>query len=137
MTRNKQLRDILEPEPPRLSPDAAARLDAAVDEALSRGKRRPWSSPRIALVAAPALLAILFAILWLRPANESADFWLLNEEQFVTVLSNWEDQEEALAALYTTDLDEYDDTENWTDSDWEAFQQDLEGFQLADNGGTQ
>ena len=135
MTRNRELRKILEPEAPRLSAGASARLDAAVESALARGSRRPRRIPRAALVAAPALVAILLAVLWLRPGGEGPDYLLLSEEEFLAALENWENPTEVYEALYSTDLGDYDDTETWNDTDWDAFRQDLEGFQMADNGG--
>ena len=140
MTRKPDLRSILEPEVPRLSAEAAARLDAAVGEALEGKTRRPRPFWRPALVAAPALLLALLAFLWLRPGDEQADYFLMSEEELVSALESWEEPQEVFEALKavessTPDFSDVNDTADWNDSDWEAFRQDLEELQLSDNGG--
>jgi len=136
MTENERLRRMLESETPRLSPEAAVRLDAALGEVIERrsrrAKKRIW---RPTLVAAPALLLILLAVLWLRPGPRQAEYLLLDEEQLLSALATWEDPDEALDALYSEDSVEDMSADNWNESDWEAFQADLESFKLADNGG--
>jgi len=64
----------------------------------------------------------------------------MSEEELVTALESWEEPQEVIEALDavesgTADFSKYDDTDDWNDSDWEAFRQDLEELQLSDNGG--
>lgn len=139
MSDDKRWREILESEPPRLRPEAAARLDARIDEALrARTKQR---ARRWTLSLVPALL-VLALILWMHPwrgEEQAPGFFLLDEESFLSGLAEYRDAGGELDGIFDADDEDYTDyeTEHWTDEDWQSFQNALEGFQLSDNGGTQ
>lgn len=146
MTEHDRLRELLEPEVPRLSAAAAARLESRVEAALAA--RAPRRAPRWSLVAVPALLALL-ALAWLRPwqdrsaAPEAGGYFVMSEEEYLEALANYQAEGGDLEAVLegedgdATSSDDIDfDHSNWSDEDWKRFQQALEDFQLTDNGGT-
>lgn len=143
MTEHDRLRELLEPAAPRLSAAAAARIESRVAAALAA--RAPRRAPRWSLAAVPALLA-LFALAWLRPwqerAPEAGGYFVMNEEEYLEALADYQagggDLEtvldaEAGDAASSGDIDF--DHSTWSDEDWKRFQQELEDFQLTDNGG--
>lgn len=135
MSKDKRLRETLEPETPRLRPEAADRLQLRVEEALrKRSTRRPW---RLALPAAPALAALLL-LLWFKPwsGGETPQYRLLDEEGYLNALTEYRDEGGSLNDVFDYDEETTDyASENWTDDDWLSFQEALEDFQLTDNGG--
>lgn len=136
MNEDKRLREILEPEPPRLSPEAVGRLEARMDEALNaREAKRPARWP---LALAPVAIALAL-LLWFRPwAGDPATpkFLLLDEETYLSELIEYREAGGEVDEIFETDEDTNYEHDNWTDEDWQAFQETLEGFQLTDNGGT-
>ena len=140
MIEHDRLRRLLEPEPPRLAPAAAARLDARVDAALARRERR--GLPRWTLVAAPSLLALAL-LLWFAPWQRGPvdkGYFMLTEDEYVAALEQYQaaggDVEQVFSDTDTVDDNGADfDASNWNDEDWENFRKELENFQLADNGG--
>jgi len=144
MTEHDRLRALLEPEPPRLSAAAAARIESRVEAALAG--TAPRRLPRWSLVAVPALLALL-ALAWLRPwqerglAPEAGGYFVMSEEEYLEALADYQagggDLEAALESADEASAAGIDfDHGNWSDEDWKRFQQELEDFQLTDNGGT-
>lgn len=142
MTENEKYREILEPEAPRLDEAAAARIDAAVADAIARRSRRRWRLAwTLPALGVPALALILLLIF--RPFGPGNDegaprLALLNEEQLIARLEELLDEGSDPELVYygeDTDFTDYDDT-NWTDDDWSAFRTELEAFQLSDRGET-
>ncbi len=136
MSKDKKLREILEPETPRLRPEAAARLEFQVEEALRRrGARQPW---RMALAAAPILAALLL-LLWFKPWSgvEAPQYRLLDEKGFMEALTEYREDGGTLDGIFDADDEETTDyaSDNWTNDDWQSFQEALEEFQLTENGG--
>ena len=72
---------------------------------------------------------------WLWPRGGQPQYRLLDEEQFLAALEAWDEPDEALAALSTASFVDEAATDDWSDADWEALRDDLESFQLSDNGG--
>jgi len=143
MTERNRLRELLEPEAPRLSQAAAARLATRMEAALAGPTAR--RAPRWAFVAAPALLALL-ALAWLRPwqsetpAPEASGYFVMSEEDYLRALADYQASGGSLDSVLTSeDSDDADvvefDHSNWSDEDWKLFQRELENFQLTDNGG--
>ena len=143
MTEPDRLRELREPEAPRLSAAAAARIESRVEAALAGSA--PRRAPRWALIAAPALL-VLLALVWWRPwqdgapAPEAGGYFVLSEEEYLEALADYEaeggDLDAVLDGEDSTSANDIDfDNSNWSDEDWKRFQQELEDFQLTDNGG--
>ncbi len=137
MSKNRKLREILEPEAPRLRPEAAARLELRVEEAL---QRRDVRRPRLlTLAAVPAIAALLLLVLWFKPwgGGEANEYRLLNEKGYLNALTEYRESGGSLDDVFEADNDNGTDyaSENWTDDDWLSFQEALEDFQLTDNGG--
>lgn len=146
MTEHDRLRELLEPEAPRLSAAAAARIESRVEAALAGAA--PRRAPRWSLVAVPALL-VLLALAWWRPwqdsapAPEAGGYFVMTEEEYLQALAAYEAEGGDLEAVLDSEdsdsasSDDIDfDHSNWSDEDWKHFQQELEDFQLTDNGGT-
>ncbi len=136
MSKDKRLREILEPETPRLRPEAADRLQLRVEEALQqRGTRRPW---RLAMTAAPALAALLL-LLWFKPwsGGEPPEYQVLDEKGYLKALTEYQASGGSLNDVFDANNETSTDyaSDNWTDEDWLSFQEALEDFQLTDNGG--
>ncbi len=139
MNSNERLRKMLEPEAPRLSPEAATRLNATVDEALSRRARRRVRGWRTTLVLAPALILLVILVFWAGPfgGGESAPkHLLLSKEEFLAALDGRDDVSGVFDEYLVASLDDMD-TNNWNDTDLEGFRRELESFQPADEGGEQ
>jgi len=145
MTEHDRLRELLEPEAPRLSAAAAARIESRVEAALAGAA--PRRAPRWSLVAVPALLALL-ALAWLRPwqdrsaAPEAGGYFVMTEDEYLQALADYQAAGGSLDTVLETEAgdtassDDIDfDHSNWSDEDWRRFQQELEDFQLTDNGG--
>lgn len=143
MTEHDRLRELLEPEAPRLSATAAARIESRVEAALAGAA--PRRAPRWSLVAVPALL-LLLALAWWRPWQESAPapeaggYFVMSEEEYLEALAAYQAGGGDLDAVLDTEdsasSEDIDfDNSNWSDEDWKRFQQELENFQLTDNGG--
>ncbi len=123
---DRKLREILESKPPQLSGEAAQRIEARVRERMEHGPRRTgrvW-----AMAMAPALL-VLFALLWLVPrGGNSPEYFLVNEDQFVEYLGQWEasggDLSEVLQLEYELDGDD------WSSEQRNVFINELESFSL-------
>ncbi len=133
-SEDKRLREILEPEPPRLSREAADRLEARVHDAVNaREAKRPALWP-LALAPVAIALALLF---WLRPwAGDPAapEFLVLDEETYLSELIEYRDAGGEVDEIFEADDTNYEH-DNWTDEDWQAFQESLEDFRFTDNGG--
>ena len=142
MTEHDRLRELLEPEAPRLSQAAVARLENRVESALAGSA--PRRAPRWSFVAVPAFLALL-ALAWLRPwqgetpAPTAGGYVLLSEEEYLSALADYQasggDPDEVLTTEDSTDDGVEFDHSNWSEEDWKLFQSELESFQLTDNGG--
>jgi len=122
---DRRIREILEPRPPRLSGEAAQRIEARVVTRMERGRRLPRT---LALTLGPAMLALV-ALLWLLPRNgETPKYFLVSEEQFAEYLGQWEnsggDADELL------DIDYELDDENWSQDARKAFLEELDNFSL-------
>ena len=136
MSKNNRLREILEPKAPRLRPEAADHLELQVEEALRRrDNRRPW---RWALPVLPAAAALLL-LLWFKPwsGGKAPEFHLLDEAGYLQALIEFRESGGNLDDVFEDDDEETTDytSENWTDDDWQSFQEALEDFQLTENGG--
>ncbi|MCP4550013.1 MAG: hypothetical protein GY835_26440 [bacterium] len=140
MNSIKEIRDVLEPETPRLSADAASRIEATVEHTLSnsQGKRRLRQRPGLFVpaIAVPALVLIITLIL-INPFGRgeiSPKILLLNEEQLMANLEQMIGTDVDVEGIYYGDDVEFV-SDNWTDDDWNAFTENLEDFQLSDTGG--
>lgn len=132
MTDRRHLRDLLEPETPRLSSDAARRLDARVAEALAA--RRP--RPRAPILAGAPILVVLALLAWLAvraPERGPEPLWLLDENEFVAALESWDGD---LDEITYGGEDMVFDDESWEDADWQAFREILEDYDPLDTGGS-
>ena len=126
MKNDRRLREILEPEAPRLSPEAATRIAARVREAAGGRRRMPVLGWAMAAVPALALAAILF--LTLPHGTSVPEFSLLDENSLVAALSEWEAGGGNLNGILETDI-EWNDLE-LDDEDRATFLDELENFDL-------
>ena len=132
MNKDRRLRDLLEPEAPRLDPAAATRIEARVREAAGQGTRRaPWLG--WAMAAAPALALATLLFLSVRPGPAPVSYTLLDEASVVEALGQWDDSELDLSEYIDSETD-YDGTD-WNsleldDEDRSAFLNELENFDL-------
>lgn len=126
MKNDRRLREILEPEAPRLSSEAATRIAARVREATDGRRRMPALGWAMAAVPALAIAAILF--LTLPQGSNVPEFSLLDENSFVAALSEWEAGGGSLNGIFETDI-EWNDLE-LDDEDRATFLDELENFDL-------
>jgi len=123
---DQRLKNILESRPPRLSDEAARRIDARVAERVRRRPGRPFRAWAMAL--APALL-LLLALIWLLPrGREESRPFLVDENQFVAYLGQLDGTGTDLNEILQLDYDL--DGNSWTLDEKKAFLKELENFSL-------
>jgi hypothetical protein len=125
---------MLEPAPPRLSAGAAARLDAAVASAMA-ARRAPRRLQRLALTAAPALVALAL-VLWIstrEPQQSIPSYPMVDENELVSALQTWGGD---VDQIITPDGEILFDEKDWNEADWQTFQTILEDFDPRGNGGS-
>lgn len=132
MNNDRKLRDLLEPEAPRLDPAAATRIEARVRDAARGGSRRmPWMG--WAMAAAPALVLAALLFLSVRPGPAPVGYTLVDETSFVEALGQWDSAGLDLGEYMEEALDS--DDIDWNDLELDdenrnTFLDELENFDL-------
>jgi hypothetical protein len=123
---DQRLREILESKPPTLRGEAAQRIEARVTEKMERGAKRPghlW-----AMTAAPVILVML-TLFWLLPrGGDTPELFMVNEDQLVEYLGQWEGQGGNLNEILLLDYEL--DSDDWSSEQQDILINELDNFSL-------